>query len=80
MIVALAKNPVDSQDVFLFHKTTHRFVYDQAKADFPDCDDVILWNESRRSDGKLQSQRGDSKGRKADYPAGRMWLAGRGLP
>jgi para-aminobenzoate synthetase/4-amino-4-deoxychorismate lyase len=65
MIVALAKNPVDSQDVFLFHKTTHRFVYDQAKADFPDCDDVILWNESGevtescranvviRKDGKL---------------------------
>ncbi len=43
--VAVAKKPVDSQDVFLFHKTTHRSVYDEAKADFPDCDDVILWNE-----------------------------------
>ncbi|VGO20624.1 bifunctional chorismate-binding protein/class IV aminotransferase [Pontiella sulfatireligans] len=43
--IALAKVPVDSQDVFLFHKTTHRAVYEDAKADFPDCDDVILWNE-----------------------------------
>jgi para-aminobenzoate synthetase/4-amino-4-deoxychorismate lyase len=43
--IMLAKEPVDSQDVFLFHKTTHRAVYEKAKADFPDCDDVILWNE-----------------------------------
>lgn len=40
-----AKEPVDLQDVFLFHKTTHRTVYERAKADAPDCDDVILWNE-----------------------------------
>ena len=31
--------------MFLFHKTTHRTVYEQAKLDVPDCDDVILWNE-----------------------------------
>jgi para-aminobenzoate synthetase/4-amino-4-deoxychorismate lyase len=43
--VALAKTPVDSQDVFLFHKTTHRSVYERAMADFPECADVILWNE-----------------------------------
>ncbi len=43
--IALAKEPVDSQDVFLFHKTTHRAVYDAAKAGFPEADDVILWNE-----------------------------------
>ena len=43
--VALAKGPIDSQDVFLFHKTTHRAVYDAAKAGFPEADDVILWNE-----------------------------------
>jgi para-aminobenzoate synthetase/4-amino-4-deoxychorismate lyase len=45
MVVGLAKKPVNSQDVFLFHKTTHRSVYEQARADFPDCSDVILWNE-----------------------------------
>jgi len=43
--IALAREPVDSQDIFLFHKTTHREVYKKAKADFPECDDVILWNE-----------------------------------
>ena len=43
--VAIAKAPVDSQDVFLFHKTTHRVVYDSARKTFPDCDDVVLWNE-----------------------------------
>ncbi len=43
--VALARQPVDSQDLFLFHKTTQRAVYEQAKADYPNCDDVILWNE-----------------------------------
>jgi len=43
--VALAKEPIDSQEVFLFHKTTHREVYEKAKADSPDVDDVILWNE-----------------------------------
>lgn len=43
--VAMAKEPVDSSDVFLYHKTTHREVYGQAKAGFPDHDEVILWNE-----------------------------------
>ena len=43
--VAVAKEPVDSQHVFLYHKTTHRAVYESAKAAFPDYDDVILWNE-----------------------------------
>ena len=43
--VVLAEEPVNSQDIFLFHKTTHRKVYEQAKEDAPDCDDVILWNK-----------------------------------
>jgi para-aminobenzoate synthetase/4-amino-4-deoxychorismate lyase len=42
--VKLAMEPIDSQDVFLFHKTTHRDVYENARADHPDADDVILWN------------------------------------
>jgi len=44
--VALARRPVDRSDVFLHHKTTHRRVYEEAKADFPGHDDVILWNEA----------------------------------
>ncbi|MEJ2546074.1 MAG: aminodeoxychorismate synthase component I, partial [Calditrichaceae bacterium] len=43
--VRLAKKPIDSNDVFLFHKTTHRSVYDQARAECPDCDEVLLFNE-----------------------------------
>jgi para-aminobenzoate synthetase/4-amino-4-deoxychorismate lyase len=43
--VALASHPVRSDDVFLYHKTTRREVYDRARAAAPGCDDVILWNE-----------------------------------
>lgn len=42
--VRLAADPVDPRDIFLFHKTTHRAVYDRARALCPDCDDVLLWN------------------------------------
>ena len=41
----LAAGPVDSSDVFLFHKTTHRQVYERAHSPFLDCDDVLLYNE-----------------------------------
>jgi para-aminobenzoate synthetase/4-amino-4-deoxychorismate lyase len=43
--VALARNPIDSHDVFLYHKTSRRAVYDRVQAEQPACDDVILWNE-----------------------------------
>ena len=36
----------DRRDIFLFHKTTHREVYDKAMASFPGHDDVVLWNEN----------------------------------
>ncbi len=39
-----AREPVDSGNVFLFHKTTHRDMYEAAAASRPDCDDVLLWN------------------------------------
>jgi para-aminobenzoate synthetase/4-amino-4-deoxychorismate lyase len=41
----LAPTPVDSANAFLYHKTTHRQVYEAARAACPDCDDVLLWNE-----------------------------------
>jgi para-aminobenzoate synthetase/4-amino-4-deoxychorismate lyase len=44
--VALAPEPVSVNDRFLFHKTTNRKVYEDALASRPDCDDVILWNDS----------------------------------
>jgi para-aminobenzoate synthetase / 4-amino-4-deoxychorismate lyase len=43
--VALASEPVDSSDRFLFHKTTRRDFYDSQLAARPDCDDIIFWNE-----------------------------------
>jgi para-aminobenzoate synthetase/4-amino-4-deoxychorismate lyase len=36
---------IDSSNPFLYHKTTNRSVYQQAKVTSLDCDDVILWNE-----------------------------------
>jgi para-aminobenzoate synthetase/4-amino-4-deoxychorismate lyase len=47
--VAFAVAPVDREDVFLYHKTTRRDVYERAKAGRPDADTVILWN----SDGEV---------------------------
>src|SRR5688572_17856651 len=43
--VALADQPVNSRDKFLFHKTTNRAVYDRALAQRPQANDVILFNE-----------------------------------
>ena len=43
--VALARTPVRRNNRFLFHKTTHRTVYDQHKAEHPNAFDVLLWNE-----------------------------------
>jgi len=45
MRVKLAAQPTDSSNVFLYHKTTRRDVYEATRADQPDCDDVLLWNE-----------------------------------
>ena len=43
--VCLTKEPIHSGNVFLFHKTTHREIYETACKDFPDYDDVLLFNE-----------------------------------
>lgn len=43
--VCLAKKPVNTENVFLFHKTSRRSVYDLARKDFPEYDDVLLYNE-----------------------------------
>ena len=44
--IALAREPVARDDVFLYHKTTNRDVYERARASRPDADAVILWNEA----------------------------------
>lgn len=43
--IALAREPVHSSDIFLYHKTTNRSLYDKARRERPDCEDVLLWNE-----------------------------------
>jgi para-aminobenzoate synthetase/4-amino-4-deoxychorismate lyase len=43
-IVRLATLAVDASNVFLYHKTTQRTVYEQALRSVGECDDVILWN------------------------------------
>lgn len=44
-LVALSSEPVSSENVFLFHKTTHRAVYTSRRAARPDVLDVLLSNE-----------------------------------
>ncbi len=43
--LAVALEPVSSDNVFLHHKTTNRSLYELAKESVPGADDVILWNE-----------------------------------
>lgn len=43
--VGLARKAVATDNVWLYHKTTRRDIYEQARASRPDCDEVILWNE-----------------------------------
>ncbi|MEM1207243.1 MAG: chorismate-binding protein, partial [Acidobacteriota bacterium] len=45
--VVLDDRPVDDANPFLFHKTSRREVYDDARARHPDADDVLLWNRRR---------------------------------
>lgn len=42
--VALAEQPINPDDPFLYHKTTHRTVYEQARQGREEVDDVLLWN------------------------------------
>ena len=44
VVAAVDSMPVDPSDVFLYHKTSSREVYDQAQARFGNVDDVILVN------------------------------------
>lgn len=43
--VAPGKSPIERRDIFLYHKTTRRTVYEEALRMCPGYDDVILFNE-----------------------------------
>lgn len=47
--VALADKPIDRKNVFLYHKTTNRTIYESAKKSRCGFDDIILWN----TDGEI---------------------------
>ena len=46
--LGLALAPVDPSQPWLYHKTTHRKVYEDAQATRPDCDAVLLWTAAGR--------------------------------
>jgi len=46
VVAAVDSMPVDPSDVFLYHKTSNRTVYDEARARAANVDDVILVNPS----------------------------------
>jgi len=75
--LAITRNPVDSGDVFLYHKTTNRSVYEKAKADFPDADDVLLFNERGEvTESCVANVVVDLDGRKVTPPVACGLLAG----
>jgi len=43
--IRVANKPINSRDPFLYHKTTHRLVYEQALSESPGYNDILLWNE-----------------------------------
>jgi para-aminobenzoate synthetase/4-amino-4-deoxychorismate lyase len=45
--LAIATEPVDLHEIWLYHKTTHRELYKNARAHSGQCDDVILWNREQ---------------------------------
>jgi len=45
--VALAKEPIHKDNLFLYHKTTNRVVYEYHKEIALDYFDVLLWNEEQ---------------------------------
>jgi len=45
VVLAVDAEPVDSSEVWLFHKTTRRSTYEARIARHPEADDVLLVNE-----------------------------------
>lgn len=43
--LCLANTPIDSHNIFMYHKTTNREIYNNILQSYSEYDDVILWNE-----------------------------------
>jgi para-aminobenzoate synthetase/4-amino-4-deoxychorismate lyase len=73
--LGIATSPVDPRDPFLYHKTTNRLVYVDARR--PDCDDVVLWNPERQvTESTIANIVVDLGGRKVTPPVACGLLAG----
>ena len=75
--IGVAPAPIDPTDVFLFHKTTNRTQYDQAKRTNIAVDDVILWNpDGQVTESTLGNVVAEIGGRKITPPVACGLLAG----
>ncbi|MFH2098361.1 MAG: aminodeoxychorismate synthase component I [Pseudomonadota bacterium] len=75
--LAIAPGSVDSADVFLFHKTTRRGVYEAARANAPEADDVIMVNERGEvTETTIANLVVEKNGRKTTPPVSSGLLAG----
>ncbi|RYG72104.1 hypothetical protein EU245_11480 [Lentibacillus lipolyticus] len=45
--VALANEAISKDNIFLYHKTTNRSIYEHFKKQHPEAFDVLLWNENQ---------------------------------
>ena len=74
---ALAAEPVSPDNVWLFHKTTNRGVYEAARAACPEADEVILWNEAGElTEGTISNIVLDMDGRLLTPPVSSGLLGG----
>jgi branched-subunit amino acid aminotransferase/4-amino-4-deoxychorismate lyase len=76
--LAIAQAPIDPTDVFLFHKTTNRTAYEQAKRSVDGAfDDIILWDpDGRVTESTLGNVVVEIDGRKVTPPVSCGLLAG----
>lgn len=75
--VALATTPIDERDIFLYHKTTRRDVYDRHRHAHPEMDDVLLWNRRGEiTESTLANVVVEIKGKKYTPPVSSGLLGG----
>ncbi len=75
--VAIAAAPIDTSNVFLFHKTTNRRVYDEARTSKPGVDDVLLWNaDGEVTEGSIANLVAEIDGVRVTPPVSCGLLAG----
>jgi len=85
--LSFAAAPVDPGNRFLYHKTTHRELYEAAKEEAPGCDDVLLMNAAGEiTESTIANVILEKNGKRVTPPVGcgllpgvfRGWLLDRG--